>query len=991
MRIPVLHQGCAENVANMMNGSLRVFTFSALGPTFVLMLVVSVAGVARAESAALVEKVAELKQTFDPALKGWRTLLGDPKSAASVGFDDAGWTVVDPGYRWIGPDTIRWFRKRIVAPQNVEGAAVEGARLTLRIGIDNGGIIFVNGRKQNEFKWDEGVVELSPSAKPGQQFEIAVRGYNGPGSGGLLRAELLNGRVDKLRKPLAALLESFEGAVGVRVTKPIRAEWNRALGRSIDSLRIDQLAAGNMQAFETSLAQAKNEFGSAVETWGGQILTELNYVDRLLVQLNERLKSQPDDYLDVDLIVGEQFREFSRQDVAAHTLRKMQRAAWTVDWLKAALSRAISSPVDTENQPVPRHVTGPVEIRNGVFYQGDRPHFFVGMGHFDQVRRDVPIFQRYGFNIIQITISPGSVVRSDSEYSDESIDRLVEVLDRAAQHHVAVDLLIAPHGFPGWALKKYPQVRLEGVSQTPFLNYKIDHPISRRVIARYIERVAARVVGHPALFSYCVTNEPEFVDRSRFSQQRFQEWLREQHEIVETLNQRYTSSFATFSEIPIPGDGTLRGLWYDWCRFNQSRLVEFHQFLIEGIRKHDAKTPVHAKAQARVFDRSEQFENGPDPEPFAKLGSISGNDCWSYYRSHQREQYAAHFLRQAMYYDLQRAVAPDNPVFNSENHPLEDDAIDYVPGRHLRTLYWNGAIHGMGATTTWVWTRSDGQTLGGNILKRVNCVRALGRTALDMNRLAPEIVKLQRAAPGAALLFARASMPISDDTINEMKSAYEGCFFLDAPVTFVTDRQMTAGRWREHKLIVVPNVTHIEDTVVAAIRDFANSGGTVILTGDSFRFDEYGKSRDRWEALGVSKPAGSSQTYAVGQGRLEWRAGAEGGKTIDVWAHGEPYHVRLSPEEYAALVDPLLDEIGIPRAVRAVDALGKKLPGVELRSVPDGDGLLINLTNYRKHETPVRLIFEPEFSSVTNLFAGRRQTTVFELEPLEPLLLRATP
>jgi hypothetical protein len=946
---------------------------------------------AGAESASLVEKVAVLKRTLDPTLKGWRTLLGNPEEAASVGLDDSGWKVVDPGYRWIGLDSVCWFRKRIVVPQNVEGAAVAGARLTLRIGIDNSGVIFVNGRKRNEFKWKEGVVELSPSAEPGQQFEIAVRGYNGPGSGGLLHAELFNGRVDKLRKPLASLLASLEGAVGVRVAEPIRAEWNRALERSLDSLRIDELAGGDVQAFERSLARAQNEFDTAVETWGRQILTELPQIDHLLGQLSDRMQAQHDDYLDVDLIVGEQFREFSKQDVAARTLEKMQRAAWTVDWLKAHLSSVSSSPVVAESHPVPRYVTGPVEIRNGVFYQGDRPRFFVGMGHFDQVRRDVPIVQRYGFNIIQITISPGSVVKSDTEQSDESIDRVVSVLDRAAEHDVMVDLLIAPHGFPGWGLQKYPELRLEGVSTSRFLDYKIDHPISRRVIARFMERVAARVAGHPALFSYCLTNEPQYLDRSDFSRHKFQEWLQERHGTVETLNQRYASSFADFSEIPIPRDGTVRGLWYDWCLFNQARLVDFHRFLKKQVRKHDAETPVHVKAQAMVFDTHTQLEFGPDPEPFAQLGSISGNDCWSYYRRRQRERYAANFWRQAMYYDLQRAVSPENPVFNSENHPLEDDVRDYVPGRHLRTMYWNGAIHGMGATTTWVWTRHDGESVGGNILKRVNCVEALGKTALDMNRFGPEIVKLQQAVPGAALLFARASLPLTDETIHEMRSAYEGCFCLNAPITFVTDRQMTAGNWRKHKLIVVANVTHVEDAVVAAVRDFARNGGTVFLTGDSFRFDEYGQPRDRWMALGVSRPAGGSQTVNIGQGRLEWHAGAEGGKTIDVWPNGEPYRVRLSPEEYADRIDPLLDEIGTPRAVRATDPFGKKLLGVELRSVPDGDGLLINVTNYLEHETPVRLLFDREFSLVTNLFTGQRQTAAFELEPLQPLLLRAAP
>ena len=77
-----------------------------------------------------------------------------------------------------------------------------------------------------------------------------------------------------------------------------------------------------------------------------------------------------------------------------------------------------------------------------------RPIFFVGYGHFGQVRRDVEKFPRYGVNIIQIEFGPNSVFPKEGIVSDAPIRETLKVLDRAAEAGVAVNLLISPHYFP---------------------------------------------------------------------------------------------------------------------------------------------------------------------------------------------------------------------------------------------------------------------------------------------------------------------------------------------------------------------------------------------------------------------------------------------------------------------------------------------------------------------------------------------------------------
>ena len=200
-----------------------------------------------------------------------------------------------------------------------------------------------------------------------------------------------------------------------------------------------------------------------------------------------------------------------------------------------------------------------------------------------------------------------------------------------------------------------------------------------------------------------------------------------------------------------------------------------------------------------------------------------------------------------MYYDFQRSVAPGQPIFNSENHPIEDDRSIWVPARHIRTLYWQGAIHGQGATTTWVWERerSDLPMLGESIITRANCAHALGTVGLDLLRFSEQVVMLQQIQPEIALLVVPASIPFTEDYLDAMKLAFEGLHFLGAPIGFVTERQAEYGELERYKAVFVPRAMRIPDHLVDKIDAYVARGGTLVVTGDSFAADEYGHARVR--------------------------------------------------------------------------------------------------------------------------------------------------
>src|SRR5271166_2406693 len=114
--------------------------------------------------------------------------------AGTVDFDDSQWPVIDPATldarRGNGKVSFNWYRIRVTLPENVGNLAVAGSSVSFEIVIDDYAEIWVNGNLFPVLGQSGGSVVkgwnapnkviLTHSAQPGQQFEIAVFGYNGP-------------------------------------------------------------------------------------------------------------------------------------------------------------------------------------------------------------------------------------------------------------------------------------------------------------------------------------------------------------------------------------------------------------------------------------------------------------------------------------------------------------------------------------------------------------------------------------------------------------------------------------------------------------------------------------------------------------------------------------------------------------------------------------------------------------------------------------------
>ncbi|MFH1738166.1 MAG: beta-galactosidase, partial [bacterium] len=792
-----------------------------------------------------------IESAVDTRVHGWRCMQGDISGAEAVDFDDSGWDLVDVGYKWLQPDSICWFRKVIEIPQYIVGADVTGQHVRLKLGMDNEAEVFVDGKPAGKFAWWEGDVTLSESAEPGQQVVVAIRGINHPGFGSFLRVDLVCDRSEALVDAIKELLK-YVDLVGAYM-EPGEEAWLKAYTDAVKEVDVACLENAEYKKSLDSVERARQVLLTPTKRAADSLEISRNRLAKIKDNLEKaQALGLQAPYVRQKARVIESFLQYCQDDLAVGDTWKTIRGArnaFFIEQLSEQADTDIAKVLSAKQSEAEfRHYrTGPAPIADGVFTQQGKPIFFGGVGHFTQVRRDVPILNDYGFNMIQIEIGLTPVLPEPNVVKPDALDQSVlKVLDDAAEHNVAITLLISPHYFPQWVIDQHPAM---GDCGYGFIHYCVNHPEARSLIERYLRVIMPRLKDHPALHSICLSNEPQFRDRCELGRGRFQDWLRERYSSVVDLNTSCNTVFSSFSDIPIPELEPFSPILYLWCRFNQEGFLEWHRWMADIIHEYDPDLPVHAKVMARAFEGPEEFLNGIDHELFAQLGTISGNDCWCYFTREGIDplEYSQNWITQAMYYDFQRSAAPGQPILNSENHLIPDDDPRLTSAGHVYTEIWQGAMHGMGGHTIWVWSRNEGKTLGDNILTRAPCVEAAGRVGLDLLRCADEVTAFVRNPSEVAILYSWASIAPDRIHLDELKKVYEGLYFCGIPIRFVTERQCADGFLSKYEMVVVPRADYVNQSTVDSLVAYAKSGGKVILISPSLECDEMGHKRDASE------------------------------------------------------------------------------------------------------------------------------------------------
>jgi hypothetical protein len=565
-----------------------------------------------------------------------------------------------------------------------------------------------------------------------------------------------------------------------------------------------------------------------------------------------------------------------------------------------------------------------------------------------------------GENLLLFPGFDDRVIDPDKGYlvSEASIQsNLVQVLEKAAEHNIAVNVLLSPHYFPAWMKAEWPELNSNAIG---FIKYNIEAPKARQVIKDYLQAVIPLIKDSPALHSVTLSNEPVFDTRRDAAAHTpaFREYLREQYNgDIAGLNLVYGTGYSGFGEVPMPLDYSATPQFYDWYRFNSKLFTSWHQWMADIVHEIAPGLPVHSKVMNSTLGGLEQ---GIDFEGMAALSDISGNDSSNYLNTGvdgQTEQYR--------YYDFLSSLK-EAPVFNSEEHIIRDGDSNYVPEQvdHMRTVLWQGAMHRRSASTIWVWARTYSKTsdFRGSVLHRPDVVAEVGKTSLDLNRLVEKVTAFQNDRAKVAILYSLPALAYEASTTypQAVRKLYRAVSLSGAGVDIITEKQLREGKGNEYSMILVPQQQHLERDSLDNLLQYQESGGTVAIQGaDSLHQDEHNQALDE-----TAREAVFDRAIILDK---SWS-----NLQVQEWLRTTPFYQTAVP---VVLID---------------EATGLPVADVEWRSVQKDGQWLLNIANYGSTAKTVSVLVNGRLvTSAQSLIDGVSWSgDTLALPRLSPVLLQ---
>lgn len=472
-----------------------------------------------------------------------------------------------------------------------------------------------------------------------------------------------------------------------------------------------------------------------------------------------------------------------------------------------------------------------------------RPVFFVGYGHFNY---DSEVISSVGGNIMQVGDHLPATLKAGTNGEVYQIQKsgyqsVINLLQQAEETNVKIDYLFGLNRFPPAVFNAYPETKTG-------TKFNMLHSKVREAIKFCVDEMIPDLIQYQSLNSICIYNEPSF-NATNFDECYQPYWAAYLAEMykgdIALLNETYQSSYESFIDVERPEEVEATPRYWDYQNFNNIVFTDLVEYTAECIHKIKPDLPVHVKMRPlsaetdgakRIF-----LDYGADIEKLAEVTEINGCDAHAYYNN------SSWCLPEKLeMYDMLAGIKTA-PIFNTEDHIIGDinQYFGYEQADHVEGDLWQGAIHGRAASIIWWWRRDyDPTNLSyGMWLNRPDCVEAVGRTQLDLNRLSYEVAAFANKKPDFAVLYSVTSRVYKPGMMNAMFNVYKSLLCNGQKVKFVGDT--TTDEIFDYKTLFIPYSTHVPGEVVENVHQYVKKGGKVILTGkECLKYDEHNNLND---------------------------------------------------------------------------------------------------------------------------------------------------
>ncbi len=580
---------------------------------------------------------------------------------------------------------------------------------------------------------------------------------------------------------------------------------------------------------------------------------------------------------------------------------------------------------------------------------------------------DVYLREKDGENLLQNPGFEESVLDSGQEYGVylPYVKEAIRQGKLAKRSGLSVDASLALHHMPQFMYRRYSDLRDEGCTYPSYLPYNPTHPKAKEIIHQFMDAVIPELVNAGIFDGICILNEPSFqIYQTDYYLAPWQGYLQERYSNISALNQACKTDFTSFSQVDFSIAEVYPVLYKHLLDYNDQIMTEFVTDICQKIRSIAQDVRLYAKFLPTVRAYGNVgITYGVDPEALAPYLDLNGCDGVSFHNAEQLP-----LLAKMEWYDLLASVK-NAPVVNAEDHTIQDNpGIDgnekIIP--HAIADIWQGAIHQRTKSLVWLWDRSANALQGvfsnPNVLTRPELASEYGKKFLDLNRLAKEIIAIQKEAPKVAILYSKTTQQYEKSYMHSLYLAYTNALFHGVKPVFITEDNIDA--LNRVSMLILPGTISVPNTTVDAIAEFSQKGGKVVFMGtDCLAYDETLNQRT------------DTNLSAVKNGALVIPVEEKTEEQVTVTNESETFR-------------KLFDDAGLCDIVLTHQD-GTRAEQVEINIGSDAMYRYVNLCNYTWTDKSVRIEQNGKIvASSLDLISGETQGEYITLKPYSPVLVR---
>lgn len=537
--------------------------------------------------------------------------------------------------------------------------------------------------------------------------------------------------------------------------------------------------------------------------------------------------------------------------------------------------------------------------------------FLYGAGYYplmhdeEDWERDIQLMKKTGINLIRTAELFNTWDRIEPAKGQFNFDFLDRFFDLCKKYDMKVLLGTGTASPPYWLHEMYPDVNImnnHGEQYPNNVSYSwacYDHPGYLLEIERYLKTLILRYKNHKALYAYQIHNEVGFPfmplkegDMDIYcycshSRQKFREWAKRKYENLDTLNRVYrwgatNTCHTSWEQLeppktkPTSWSSVTR--WLDWRLFFMENIVEFikwqHDIIKEIDREHMTSTNI-------FFLKSQDplgVLTGLDQYEMAKVVDIIGYDLYpgSGDKLEKKPEFASMFLDMSR--STARALGKPYWLMETESGPINGWVLGpsrNVKGFDLIRNVMEAVGHDAKMTLYQGWREWDFQPLhwgaivdfDGGETERTEAAGVVGQL---MREHGEALVAAHNPPSKIGILISKENgivlngMGQEEFLMKALRGAYTYFWKKGYGIDFVTPEQVMAGTVNHLKLIYMPFMAVIQESLAEGLDAYVEQGGILVGTARCGMLGEHGWYNHQIPCHQLGKTFGVSAFDAYG-------------------------------------------------------------------------------------------------------------------------------